>query len=235
MVLLYIKLGLFLLLMYYIYCHKDLEGKIFYYGKGTKDIYKKDGFQRAYSKQLRTKNWKERAKHGFTVEILNESNSEEDILLQELQYIQECEDCVNKISRSITIQYFFIKIKEDLCIMRFKNTSENAYLLFSNGNIFNINGVKINPVDNGKGYKCLCINVKINNRRSLKRFYIHRLVAEAFIPNPDNKKIVNHKDEIKSNNCVSNLEWVTQKENVNFSIKKDNNDKNSFLYSKSSC
>ena len=45
---------------------------------------------------------------------------------------------------------------------------------------------------------------------------VHRIVAETFIPNPNNLPIVNHKDENKCNNCVDNLEWVTQKENVNY-------------------
>ena len=46
--------------------------------------------------------------------------------------------------------------------------------------------------------------------------YIHRLVAKAFIPNPDNLLDVNHKDENKKNNRADNLEWVTRKENINY-------------------
>jgi len=54
-----------------------------------------------------------------------------------------------------------------------------------------------------------------------KLIYLHKLLAEAFIPNPENKTQVNHKDCNKQNNSLSNLEWVTHQENVQHA--RDNN------------
>lgn len=47
-----------------------------------------------------------------------------------------------------------------------------------------------------------------------KDFRVHRLVAQSFIPNPENKETVNHKDGVKTNNYVDNLEWATRSEQV---------------------
>ena len=66
---------------------------------------------------------------------------------------------------------------------------------------------------NHKGGYCV-VNINDNGRELTK--YVHRLVAQAFIPNPDGLPEVNHKDEDKQNNCVSNLEWCTPAYNSNY-------------------
>lgn len=72
----------------------------------------------------------------------------------------------------------------------------------------------LNPTDNGKGYKI--IGLRKNAHR--KNYYIHRLVAENFLKNDENKKYVNHLDYDTTNNVVTNLEWCTQKENIRYSV-----------------
>lgn len=67
------------------------------------------------------------------------------------------------------------------------------------------------PRKDGGGY--LVVSIGLPYRYSNKR--VHRLVAEAFIPNPENYPQVNHVDEDKSNNSVDNLEWCTAKYNMN--------------------
>lgn len=83
---------------------------------------------------------------------------------------------------------------------------------YSDGRTRDHKGKNISFADNGNGYKF----VYLWKKNQSKRFYVHRLVAAAFIPNPDKKQFVNHKDEDKSNNAVSNLEWCTSSENVNY-------------------
>lgn len=76
---------------------------------------------------------------------------------------------------------------------------------------------KIVVLQDRNGYNTAFLSVikKVNGKsvRMKKRYGVHRLVAEAFIPNPENKPQVNHIDKNRKNNNVKNLEWVTPKEN----------------------
>lgn len=72
--------------------------------------------------------------------------------------------------------------------------------------------------DNGTGYLRV---VLYDNRHKSKKHYIHRLVAEVFVKNPLCLPNINHKDENKHNNNASNLEWCTQKYNINYGTRTD--------------
>ena len=91
----------------------------------------------------------------------------------------------------------------------------------------------LRPMINTSGYYCIILC----NDSVKKAFQLHRLVAQAFIPNLYNKPQVNHLDENKLNNCVDNLEWATAKENINFGTRNERSgysrSKPIFQYSKS--
>lgn len=89
---------------------------------------------------------------------------------------------------------------------------EDRYEISSSGRVRSLLSGKIRKFKMTKaGYIrfALCANGK------QKILMAHRIVAEAFLKNPENKKCVNHKDEDKKNNLVENLEWVTHLENNN--------------------
>lgn len=90
------------------------------------------------------------------------------------------------------------------------------YAISNLGNVYSYkNGkvVKLSPLITKGGY--LFIVLYKNGER--KYYLIHRLVAEAFLPNPNNYPQVNHKDENKQNNNVENLEWCTAQYNTEYS------------------
>ena len=58
------------------------------------------------------------------------------------------------------------------------------------------------------------VHLKRKSKKTRKNFLIHRLVAKYFIENPNNYPVVNHIDENRQNNCITNLEWCTQQINM---------------------
>ena len=98
-------------------------------------------------------------------------------------------------------------------IFAFLKGYENRYMVSTKGRVLKNTKkrgwIEIKGwIENTRGYR----RIEIDN----KPFMVHRLVAETFIPNPCNKETVNHKDENKLNNCVENLEWLTNAENINY-------------------
>tara|TARA_R100000541_G_scaffold53569_2_gene61716 strand:- start:815 stop:1327 length:513 start_codon:yes stop_codon:yes gene_type:complete len=97
----------------------------------------------------------------------------------------------------------------DVCACNF---NEN-YLVYSDGSLYNGNDEKFRKMSNN-GTKSPYFWYSIpDGKGKNKKFYVHRLVATHFLDNPDNLRDVHHKDSNPSNNDVSNLEWMSHKDN----------------------
>lgn len=99
---------------------------------------------------------------------------------------------------------------------------EGLYLVSDIGEVYSLLTNKcLLPAKKRTGY----LQVTLSKNTLLSYHLVHRIVAEAFIPNPDGKRQVNHIDGNKSNNSVSNLEWCTCRENIIHSIYELGNNK----------
>lgn len=95
--------------------------------------------------------------------------------------------------------------------MKYKEIEGFNYLIYEDSTIVNKTTGKVRkPQLTNNGYH----EIGLYNKGKDKYCPVHRLVAKAFIPNPDNKPFVNHIDGNKINNHVNNLEWVTHQENM---------------------
>jgi hypothetical protein len=94
--------------------------------------------------------------------------------------------------------------------MRFKFL-HNRYYLWENGDIFDtVKDCQLFPFVHKSGY----LHITLYNNGVQLSCKHHRLMAESFIPNPENKKCVNHKNGMKTDDRLENLEWATHSENT---------------------
>ena len=110
--------------------------------------------------------------------------------------------------------------------LEYKELKEDSdYLIYNDGRIFSkkTNRFLTGKIDN-VGYRiyglAITDELTVSRKKKSKMLYAHRLVAEYFIPNPNNYQYVHHKDENKLNNRVSNLEWVSPKQNMQYILPK---------------
>ena len=90
--------------------------------------------------------------------------------------------------------------------------SQDRTVIFSDGHVHYYKTKVLTPCPEKDGYLLVCL--RKNGRKQTPK--VHRLVAQAFIPNPHGLPIINHKDQNRTNNHVSNLEWCTNKYNVTY-------------------
>ena len=95
---------------------------------------------------------------------------------------------------------------------------EGLYAVMSCGKVYSyINEKFLKPYTDNDGY----LRVNLYKDGKIKQYLIHRLVADAYIPNPENLPQINHKDENKANNCLQNLEWCDAKYNTNYGTRNE--------------
>ena len=106
------------------------------------------------------------------------------------------------------------KVNGNLDNMVFKKIEGyDDYLIRGNGDVYSLKykkARKLKPRDNGRGY----LAVRLCKDNTQKNYLVHRLVADAFIPNPHSFSDVDHIDGNTRNNCISNLQWLSHRDNV---------------------
>jgi hypothetical protein len=118
----------------------------------------------------------------------------------------------NKTAKGFIWKYKVIPNNETITLNNAKSILTHPdYQITSDGKVYSIRTKRVLRTQynqNGYGW------IQLSTNYAKKNFYIHQLVAIHFIENPENKPYVNHKNGIKSDNCVENLEWVTNSENI---------------------
>ena len=95
---------------------------------------------------------------------------------------------------------------------------EGLYAITSCGKVWSYRSSKfLKPEQTINGY----LRVSLAKKQKYRHCLIHRLVAQAYLENPNGLPQVNHKDENKTNNCLSNLEWISTAANINYGTRNE--------------
>lgn len=95
---------------------------------------------------------------------------------------------------------------------------EGIYAVTSCGKVWSYRSKKfLKPISDKDGY----LKVNLYKDGKMRTFQVHRLVAEAYIPNPENLPEINHKDEVKYHDWVGNLEWCNHEYNLNYGTRNE--------------
>lgn len=187
--------------------NKIIGGEIYYQCNVCKNWFKKDGF---YSEK--------RNKIGITSSCKT-CHKKTSISTRNKERAKERDE----ISRHLRRKKEKLKFKVNNLsgeIWRLIPSTDNFYFVSNKGRIKSTKWGKeilLKQSETEKGY----LQVSLNYGYFRKSKRVHRLVAEAFIPNPNKYKEINHKDENKKNNNVENLEWCDRKYNMNYGTIKE--------------
>ena len=118
----------------------------------------------------------------------------------------------------ITIERYLFAMEESIEIWKDITGYEGLYQVSNLGRVKSLKYKRSNKEKIIKSYvrKLGYLAVSLYKENKFKIFSIHRLVAQAFVPNPNNLPCINHKDENPSNNIWTNLEWCTYEYNNNY-------------------
>lgn len=122
---------------------------------------------------------------------------------------------INEKSKTFGIKKLISKLFSNIDFNEYTQIEDSNHFINNKGEVVNKFNEKVKP-RNCNGY----LMVDINTNKKHKTLYIHRVVAQIFLPNPENLPEVHHKDNNKSNNHLDNLEWTTKSMNCRMSSKK---------------
>lgn len=121
---------------------------------------------------------------------------------------------INKKQKTFGIKTLLSKLFSNIDFNEYKQIEDSNHFINNKGEVVNKFNEKVKP-KNFNGY----LLIDINTNKKHKTVYIHRAVAQAFLPNPENLPDVHHKDNNKSNNHLDNLQWTTKSMNCRMTIK----------------